>query len=289
MAKQTTTGGDAATKRKRIGQVRPHPPFVLEETLTIAEAIAENNACKPYSRLSIAESVGRSPESSGFRELITSSNKYGLTEGGYQAPSIKLTDLGQSIVAPKTDEEKRSGLIQAVFNIELYKRLFEHFDQHKIPPIVNFKNTLMREFSVDPEWAEDCATQFIKNGKFVGLIRNIAGEDRVSIHDAGGALIPKKEKLDIKGPEDGITPPEVTDTFPKPELVKSENDSRIFIAHGKNKEILSQIKDLVTFGKYTPVIAEEHETTSKPVPEKVLDDMRSCGAGIIHIASAASI
>ena len=41
----------------------------------------------------------------------------------------------------------------------------------------------------------------------------------------------------------------------------------------------------MTFGKFVPVVAEEHETTSKPVPEKVLDDMRSCCAGIIHVAS----
>ena len=34
-----------------------------------------------------------------------------------------------------------------------------------------------------------------------------------------------------------------------------------------------------------PVVAQEHETPSKPVPEKVLDDMRSCFAGIIHVAS----
>ena len=41
----------------------------------------------------------------------------------------------------------------------------------------------------------------------------------------------------------------------------------------------------MTFGKLVPVVAEEHETPSKPVPQKVMDDMRSCQAGIIHVNS----
>lgn len=58
----------------------------------------------------------------------------------------------------------------------------------------------------------------------------------------------------------------------------------VFITHGKNEKIVAQLKEIVTFGKFTPVVAEEHETTSKPVPDKVMDDMRSCFAGIIHVA-----
>lgn len=32
-------------------------------------------------------------------------------------------------------------------------------------------------------------------------------------------------------------------------------------------------------------MSEERETVSKPVPDKVLDDMRSCSAAIIHIGT----
>jgi predicted nucleotide-binding protein len=41
----------------------------------------------------------------------------------------------------------------------------------------------------------------------------------------------------------------------------------------------------LTFGNFDPVVAEEYETIAKPVPDKVLDLMRSCAAGIIHVAS----
>jgi predicted nucleotide-binding protein len=59
---------------------------------------------------------------------------------------------------------------------------------------------------------------------------------------------------------------------------------RVFITHGKNKKIVERLKEIVTYGKLTPVIAEEHETLSKPIPDKVMDDMRACDAAIIHVA-----
>lgn len=61
--------------------------------------------------------------------------------------------------------------------------------------------------------------------------------------------------------------------------------NRVFITHGKNAKIVQQIKEIVQYGKFEPVVAEEHETVSKPVPEKVMDDMRSCSAGVIHVAA----
>jgi predicted nucleotide-binding protein len=58
---------------------------------------------------------------------------------------------------------------------------------------------------------------------------------------------------------------------------------RVFITHGKNLDIVNQLKELLSFGKFVPVVAAEHETVSKPVPDKVMDEMRTCYAAIIHV------
>ena len=63
----------------------------------------------------------------------------------------------------------------------------------------------------------------------------------------------------------------------------AENAIRVFITHGKNRKILDQVKDIVTFGQREPVVAMEHETAAKPVPLKVMDEMRTCGAAVIHV------
>ena len=61
--------------------------------------------------------------------------------------------------------------------------------------------------------------------------------------------------------------------------------NRVFITHGKNRKILNQVKELVTYGKFEPVIAMEHETAAKPVPQKVMGDMRTCRAAVIHVSA----
>jgi predicted nucleotide-binding protein len=58
---------------------------------------------------------------------------------------------------------------------------------------------------------------------------------------------------------------------------------KVFITHGKNKAFIEPIRKLLAFGELEAVVAEEKQTVSQPVPEKVMEDMRSCGAAIIHV------
>ena len=70
----------------------------------------------------------------------------------------------------------------------------------------------------------------------------------------------------------------------EPATVEADGN-RVFITHGKNLKILDQVKELVTLGKFEPVVAMEHETAAKPVPQKVMGDMRNCSAAVIHVSS----
>jgi len=70
---------------------------------------------------------------------------------------------------------------------------------------------------------------------------------------------------------------------PPPSNQGDPREKRVFVTHGKNREFIPQIKELLDFGKFEPVVSIERESVSKPVPDKVMDDMRSCGAAIIHV------
>jgi len=59
----------------------------------------------------------------------------------------------------------------------------------------------------------------------------------------------------------------------------------VFISHGKERAIVTQIKELLAFGNFEPVVSVERESTAIPVPEKVFEDMRSCAAGILHVGA----
>lgn len=103
----------AEVKKEKKEEIVAYPKNTLKEALQLAKSIQDNNAGEPYNRLDLAQSVNSSPESSKFRTLITSSNRYGLTKGSYRAEKIELTDVGRSIVAPRADDERNSSLLQA--------------------------------------------------------------------------------------------------------------------------------------------------------------------------------
>lgn len=58
---------------------------------------------------------------------------------------------------------------------------------------------------------------------------------------------------------------------------------RVFITHGKNKSLIEPIKKLLGFGELEPVVSVEKTSISQPVPDKVMNDMRSCSSAIIHV------
>jgi Predicted nucleotide-binding protein containing TIR-like domain len=58
--------------------------------------------------------------------------------------------------------------------------------------------------------------------------------------------------------------------------------NRVFITHRMNKKIVEQVKELVAFGKFAPVVARDRET-AKPSPHDVMDEMRGCDTAVIHV------
>lgn len=66
-------------------------------------------------------------------------------------------------------------------------------------------------------------------------------------------------------------------------VVDDQRRRRVFVTHGKDRALVEPIKKLLEYGELEPVVSVERQTVSKPVPEKVMDDMRRCGAAIIHV------
>ena len=59
---------------------------------------------------------------------------------------------------------------------------------------------------------------------------------------------------------------------------------RIFISHGKDSKVVAQLKTILAFGDFEPIVAKEKDTTAVPVPDKVIGAMRECGGAIIHVS-----
>jgi predicted nucleotide-binding protein len=83
--------------------------------------------------------------------------------------------------------------------------------------------------------------------------------------------------------------PESSEAENEPEEVpaaaeaKAAEPLRVFISHGSNNDIVEQIEVMLDVANIEAEIAEAEETTAIPVPEKVLNSMRRCSAGIIAV------
>ena len=122
------------------------------------------------------------------------------------------------------------------------------------------------------------------------MLNDISGRKVVNLRMSGAQLrvVPEEDDanddadvddLDMVASQSAPSVEPKGDPIVLQELPEKTPNRRVFVSHGSDKTIVDQLKDMLTFGKYEPVIAVEHETTSKPVPDKVMDEMRTCTAG----------
>lgn len=274
-------------KEKRKYASTAYPKNSLLDALRIAQAIKDHSAGKPYDLLDLAKSLGYSPASSGFRQLITTSSRYGLTTGSYKAKEIALTPLGTSIVFPKDPKERAEGLKKALFNIDLFGRFFADYDNNKLPSLEYLTNTLNRTYGIPIEDCKDCYNMIVKNAKELEILDNISGSEWIHLNklvkpEMGEPTTPVE--IPFAESEEEKLATQLQTTGQRPQVVKEEKPV-VFISHSKNMTIVDQIKTILEFGQFDFRIAEETETTAIPIPDKVFGLMRECNCAIINVSA----
>jgi hypothetical protein len=71
----------------------------------------------------------------------------------------------------------------------------------------------------------------------------------------------------------------------KPSAIR--HDRRIFITQRRNSGIAEQVKELVAFGRFEPVIAQHHDATAKLSPHHLMNEMRGCDTAVIQVCADA--
>lgn len=255
------------------------PRDPLSKALKIIESIESNNAGRPFDRITLAKTVNLSPGSNPFRYLITSSTRYGLTEGGRSADKISLSSLGSSITAPTNDSERNQGLRQALLTPDVFERFYNYYNNKQLPREEIIKNTLKKEFHIAPEDADPCYEVLIQNITDFNLFEDIKGKKYLQLNRLS-------EPITVTEPLEEETPSEVpaeqlTDEFrpkepPKEKLVVKQ----IFVAHGKNKIPLTQLEKILTKFKVNYKVANDEPHSGRPISVKIAELMESCTSGI---------
>jgi hypothetical protein len=177
-AAPTSSADQTAKKRKR--RTRPFPAMTFEEALQLAIAIQERASGKKVRRLTLFDAMGRSPETAASRDLITASGQYGITKGAYNAEHIELTAMGAQATSPESsDRDRTSARLQlAIAKIHSFNTLYEAFNGNRMPSKEVMQDKL-RETGMDDEFVAEGVETFILNGQFTGIIKEIAGAERI--------------------------------------------------------------------------------------------------------------
>jgi predicted nucleotide-binding protein len=208
---------------------------------------------------------------------------------------IGLTDLGRRIVAPLEDGDDVRARRQAALTPAVERKFLEKYDGSPLPA-EHIAHNVLESMEVPKEAVKRVHGLVLDNARAVGFLKTI--KDKTYI-DLGSALTAPAaastaaaastpavlgstaheddaSELDAATPSAGVpSAVSVSDTMPT---------RKVFVSHGKNRRVVDQLKELLAFGDFEPVISVERESVSKPVPQKVLDDMRTASAGIIHVS-----
>lgn len=292
----------AAVPEKRIYfKQADFPQSTLQQAQKIASALVDNFGAKEGSPPDIALAIGISPTSSGWPHLAGSSIAYGLTDGGVNANAIKLTPLGRKLVAPEEEGEDLAARREAIMKPRISKEFFERYRRAKFPNDAIGTNVL-KSLGIPAGRAQSALETVKANGRYAGIIRDTPTGPFVNLDSPGvpaptaTPALPEHDADEETASEPGASPGTTASTPGAPPAGTTAavaaahpafdpKTNRVFISHGKQKAVVTQIKELLAFGSFDPIVSVERESMVIPVPEKVFEDMRSCGAGVIHVGA----
>ena len=280
--------------RTKGSQNRNYPGVSLEEALEIPRAIQNGASGMPVSKLTLAELVDRSPAASGFRERLLASRAFGLTIGGVNADQFELTELGDA--ATGADEvAQQEALRRAVLNIEPYRVFLTAYSGKKVPSPTPFKEFLVQNAGVPDGRAEECMGSLLADAAFVGFIRDLKGTKYIDLSGAGERLVGDNADSASDLPEDPDQPPTSKTMLPPDEDAVEEPPApaaepgapkKVFIAHGKNRVPLEQLKKMLDQFKVKYAVAVDEPNKGRPISAKVASLMRSECSSAIFIFTA---
>lgn len=280
------------------------PSASLDEALRIPQAILDHYAGKPTSPLYTAKALNVDPKGSQLKLLSGAAIAFGLIEGGSQAASISVTELARRILRPKEEDADLIAKREAVLKPRVFGEFLRNYDGNPFPR-QDIALNVLEEKGVPRDKAAEVLERIEASASAVGFLTEIKGKKYVTLqasHNNTSESQDNQSDVDISDfgvDNDKIVIAQIEPlvTLPTPNIktapvhvtsmataiVDDQRRRRVFVTHGKNRDFVDPIKKLLEYGELRPIVSVEKQSVSKPFPEMVLDDMRSCGATIIHV------
>jgi predicted nucleotide-binding protein len=239
--------------------------------------------------------IDMSPTSGTWRNLCGSSIAYGLTEGGYGASEITLTELGRRIVAPTEEGADITAQVEAGLKPRILGEFFQKYNRAKFPTDQIARNVLV-SMGLPKERAERALEILKGNGQVTGIVLETKTGPFVAIDTPS----PRGAEAAESEPQTGLNGSDATSATanaghatPKPskpeqsagqpvaqELPRGRPPKQLFVAHGKNHGPLGDLKKILTEFKIPYKVAVDEPNKGRPISAKVAELMDECSAGV---------
>lgn len=291
MDKPTIQEEMSKTSKKYLSQADV-PGASLKQALRIAQAINDSYGKDPTKPLRVAEAMGVQPGSGPFRMLCGASIAYGLTEGGYNASQISLTALGRRIVSPTREGDDYLGKREATLMPRILNEFLSKYNNEKLPTEVISCNVL-EEMGVPREKTKKVLELILESAEEVNFLKDINGKKYVDLDNTptkGQEAVKTdgENSSEVMEEQNAIdetieTNPITENNSPATSYSKplSSRPNAIFLGHGKNKKPLEQLIKILDEYRIPHKEALAEANAGRPIPTKVADTMRECGAAIL--------
>lgn len=166
----------------RSRKVRAYPVGPFEESFEFARSIYEFGSGQKVRRLAIFNQLGKSPDSSASRMLITNGSKYGLIRGSYSSEFLELTEEGLIATNEESSqyEQHRAKLKLVIEKIEIFNFLYNRFVGNKLPNQAVIADIIKEEFKdIDAEDINQVVDLFVVNAQYLKLLKVMSGAERL--------------------------------------------------------------------------------------------------------------
>ncbi len=284
------TKGPAEESRQSKGRQGPHryPKKTLMDARTIIDAIKEHSGDTKISRIDLATKMGYSPGGSHFRMLVSAANRFGLIDGNYTSPTLKMTELGESIAFKESDEEEVQALRQGFLKVAVFSNILGDYNGKKLPRDEVLHNVLKKKYGIELADAKEFEKILCDTSKYIGIAKEHKGELWIEL---GAEVKPLKEVKDDESEQTKTADDSAPGSEDKPSTptqrpdksLKEEAPSKnaFFIGHGKNKKPLKQLKEFLTKYRIPFKVDEDEPYKGRPISKKVKDMFSECGAAIL--------
>lgn len=235
------------------------PAYTLADSIAVANAV-HNKGGGYATREQVAAFLQYKSTSNGaFLARVGSAKIFGLLIE--ENKTLRLSPLATKILMPESDEERRAGLVEAFFNVPLFKAIYDEYRGKDLPEGLGLKNALRNKFRVVPTRIDTAFRSLFESAETAGFFETRGGSRTqliMPVLRSAYRSAPKTEPVNDRGDGGGAggpgnTPPTQPPPTSRPSLddvavryINALIDKMATKEGDEEKELMERIERLIS-------------------------------------------